>query len=108
MSYIRDFTVFLLSTVPASESTATVTVYSTEYHRLPPNHAIDPSHKSHYASDNYLTMHHFVTEMSTHVQISVTKWCIVGYGTGALWDMCNRSIADAYSDINRLHEFQKR
>ena len=31
-------------------------------------------------------MHHFVTE------ISVTKWCIVGYGTGALRDLCNRFI----------------
>ena len=28
-------------------------------------------------------MHHFVTEMCTHVHISVTKWCIVGYRTGA-------------------------
>ena len=27
----------------------------------------------------------------THVDISVTKWCIVGYGTGALCDLCNRS-----------------
>ena len=29
-------------------------------------------------------MHLFVTEMCTYVQISATKWCIVGYGTGAL------------------------
>ena len=35
----------------------------------------------------YPTMHHFVTEMCTHVHISVTKWCIVGYGIGALWDL---------------------
>ena len=53
---------------------------------------VDPSHKSHYASDKYPRMHHFVTEMCTHVHISVTKWCIVGHGTGALWDLCNRSI----------------
>ena len=26
------------------------------------------------------TMHHFVTKMCTCVHISVTKWCIVGYG----------------------------
>ena len=44
--------------------------------------AIDPSHKSHNASDKYPIMHHFVTEMCTFV----TKWCIVGYGAGALWD----------------------
>ena len=40
-------------------------------------------------------MHHFVTEMCTRVNISVTKWCIMGYGTGALWDLCNRSFAIA-------------
>ena len=48
---------------------------------------IVPSHKSHSESDKYPTMHHFVTEMST-----VTKWCIVGYGTGAMWELCDRSI----------------
>ena len=37
-------------------------------------------------------MHHFVTEMGTHVYISVTKCCIVACGTGALWDLCSRSI----------------
>ena len=41
-------------------------------------------------------MHHFLTEMHTHVHISVTIWCIVGYGTGALWDLCNRSIMMPY------------
>ena len=38
----------------------------------------DPSHKPHNASDQYPIMHCFVTEMCTHVHISVTKWCIVG------------------------------
>ena len=47
----------------------------------------DLSHNSHNASNKYPTMHHFVTEMCTHVHISVTKWCIVEYGTDALWDM---------------------
>ena len=42
---------------------------------------IDPSHKSRNVS-KHPTMHHFVTEMCTHVHISVTKWCIVGCG----WD----------------------
>ena len=37
------------------------------------------------------TKHHFVTEMCTCVHISVTKRCIVGYVTGALWDLCDRS-----------------
>ena len=32
-------------------------------------------------------MHHFVTEMCTHVHISVTMWCTVGYSTDALSDM---------------------
>ena len=51
---------------------------------------IDPSHKSRSASDIYPTVHHFVAEMWTLVHIFVTKWCIVGYGTGALWDLRNR------------------
>ena len=53
---------------------------------------IDPFHKSHNALDKYPIMQHFVTEMCTHVHIFVKKWCIVGYGTGALWDLCNRFI----------------
>ena len=32
-------------------------------------------------------MHYFVTEMCTCVQNSVTKWYIVGYLSGALWDL---------------------
>ena len=52
---------------------------------------INTSHKSQPASDKYPTMHHFVTEMCTHVHISVTNWCILGYSTGALWDLWNRS-----------------
>ena len=52
---------------------------------------IEPSHKSHNSSDKYPTMHCFVTEMGVYVHISVTKWCIVGYGTSVLWDMWDRS-----------------
>ena len=40
------------------------------------------------------TMHNFVAEMCIHAHISVTKWCIVGYGNGALWGLCKRSIID--------------
>ena len=52
-------------------------------------------------TDKYHTMHHFVTDICTYLHISVTKWCIVGdgtgwcivrYGTGALCNLCNRSI----------------
>ena len=47
-------------------------------------------HKSHNAPVPYPTIQHFVTEMCTHVHISVTKWCIMGYlsGTWDLWDGC--------------------
>ena len=48
--------------------------------------------KPHNASGKYPTMHHFVTEMCTHVHISDTKWYIVGYGTGAVWDLWDESI----------------
>ena len=51
------------------------------------SHNSNPFYKSHNSLDKYPTMHHFVTEMCTHVHISVTKWCIVGYGIGALWDV---------------------
>ena len=57
----------------------------------PKQQVIHPSHKSHNAQ-TYPTMHHFVTEMCTHVHISVTQWCIVGYSTVALWDFWIRSV----------------
>ena len=49
----------------------------------------------------YPTVHHFMTEVWSHVYISVTKWCIVGYRVGALYDFCDRSIVDviAYRTI---------
>ena len=46
--------------------------------------SILPSYKSHNASGKYPTVHHFVIE---HMHHSVTTWCIVGYGTNALWDL---------------------
>ena len=55
-------------------------------------HGIDPSYKTHNASDKYPTRYHFVTEVCTRVHISVTKWCIVRYGTGAMWDLWAGSI----------------
>ena len=50
------------------------------------------------------TMHHFVAEMCTHVHISATKWCIVGYGTDAFWD-CKMGLM---SDFHQLEAFQCR
>ena len=52
---------------------------------------IDPSLKSHNAPVPYPTIHHFVTEMCTRVHISVTKRCIVGYFSDALWDLWDGS-----------------
>ena len=43
--------------------------------------------KSHNAPSSYATMHHFVTEMCTCVHISVTKRCIAGHLSNALWDL---------------------
>ena len=45
---------------------------------------IDTAHRSHNVSDRCPTVHLFVTEMCTHMDISVTKLCIVGYWTGGL------------------------
>ena len=53
--------------------------------------------------DTYPTMHHFVTEMCTHVHISVTKWCIVGYETVALWNLCNRLIGPLETSLKSYH-----
>ena len=54
-----------------------------------PTSQIDPLHKSHNTPVQYPKIHHFVTEMCTCVHISVTKWCIVGYLSNALWDLWN-------------------
>ena len=67
------------------------------YFSTNPSHA-SPSHKSHNALDKYPTMHHFVPEMCTHVQICVTKWCIVEYRIDALWDLCNCRPMESYND----------
>ena len=56
---------------------------------------IDPPNNSHNALDKYSTMHHFVTEM----HISVTKWCIVGYGTGTFRGLCNWSIGIPHREL---------
>ena len=65
-----------------------------EFFPVTPVISIDPSNKSQNALDHYTIMHHFVTEMRTHVHISVTKWCILGYGVGSLWYLSNRSVAN--------------
>ena len=50
-------------------------------------------------------MHHFVKEMCTHLHISVTKWCIVGYGTDALWDIWDWSIAKPHTCQERYWNY---
>ena len=52
-----------------------------------------PSRKSYNALDKYPTTHNSITEMRAHVHISVTKWCNVGWGTDALLDLWDGSIA---------------
>ena len=39
-------------------------------------------------------IYHNASFCNRNVHISVTKWCIVGNGTGALWDLCNGSIKE--------------
>ena len=53
---------------------------------------IDLLRSSQNARVPYPTMQHFVTEICTCVHISVTKCCIVGYLSDALWDICDWSI----------------
>ena len=54
---------------------------------------IDWSHESHITLDKYPTIHHFVTEKCTRV--------IMGYGTGTMWDLWNRSTDDALQEIGK-------
>ena len=44
-------------------------------------------HRSYNTLVPHPTMNHFVTEMCTHVHISVTKWCIVGCLPNVLLDL---------------------
>ena len=50
-------------------------------------------HNYHNAPVQHPIMHHFVTEVSTCVHISATKWGIVGYLSNALWNLWDVSIA---------------
>ena len=59
--------------------------------------SIDLLHKSFNEIVQYLTMHHFVTEMYTRVHISVTKMCIVRYMSNALWNFSDGSIGLSYT-----------
>ena len=61
--------------------------------------SIDLLCKSHKAPVPYPTMHHFVTEMCTCVRISVTKWCIVGYLSKAIWNLWNGSMASLWEKM---------
>ena len=42
----------------------------------------------------------FCSRMDTHVHISITKLCIVGYGTGAFWDLCSRSMGSPWPNLS--------
>ena len=51
--------------------------------------SIDQIHKSKNAPVPYPTMHHS-EQKCAHFY---SKWCIVGYGTGAFWDLWDQSIS---------------
>ena len=63
--------------------------------------AIDQSHKSHNALDKHPKIHHVVTEIGTHVHISVTQWCTVECGKDAFWDFCMSQLISKYESFNR-------
>ena len=70
--------------------------YETQYCLLNKKHParkglkaeIDQIHKSHNAPVPYPTMHHSEQKCAHFC----SEWCIVGYGTGALWDLKDWSI----------------
>ena len=55
----------------------------------------------------------FCTEMCTRMHIFVTKWCIVGSGTGALWDLWDSRVCSqrhgtkSYIEKKRRHADEK-
>ena len=55
---------------------------------------LDPSHKSHNASDTYS---HSAPFCSRNVHISGTTWCIMGCWTGALWDLYGKFLGTAFT-----------
>ena len=64
------------------------------------------SHNAPFCNRNMHICAHFCYKMMhcgicTYVHISVTKWCIVGYDTGALWDLWYWSILGLHSAKER-------
>ena len=61
--------------------------FRSKYHWSFNEDPIDQTHKSHNAPASYPTMHHSEQKCAHFC----SKWCIVGYGTGAMWDLWIRS-----------------
>ena len=40
-----------------------------------------------------------IPQFIRQIEISVTRWLIVGYGTAALWDLCDRSIVETIPNV---------
>ena len=64
--------------------------------------AIDPIAQIPQCISTYPTVLHFVTEMCTHVLISVTKWFIVGDESGALRNLWDWSLGFHISNTQPL------
>ena len=79
-------------------------------HRAQGTHAIDQSYNSTMHPTD-VTQFTSLQQKCAHVHITVTKWCIVGYGTGALWDLSIRSTINTecwrimYSSISMESNF---
>ena len=59
-------------------------------------------HESHNAPVPYPTIHHIWTEIGTF--LFWTRWCIVGYGTDALWDFWGWSIGSRLFRTKMNHD----
>ena len=60
---------------------------------------MDQFHKSHNAPVPYPTMHHSEQKCAHFC----SEWCIVGYGTGALWDFWISQLTDPNIDWGTPH-----
>ena len=64
-----------------------------------PVYSIDQYHKSYNAPVPYPTMHHSEQKWAHFC----SEWCIVGYGTDALWDLLIRSIVGYFTGNAQLN-----
>ena len=74
--------------------------------------SIDPSHKSHNASDKYPTMHHFVLLQNGAlcdtglVHCEIWDWCNMGFVQQVFWYMCIKVSCSLVAQTHSMSQHQ--